>query len=173
MRARGFRVESVFRVLTEHGVPVAPRTYRNWNSAAPSARTVTDAALADALRATVGTPEWFAEPLVLEGIAASIGSTGDAYENALAEMPETKRTSSIEPRRKPTWWRSALPRAEPRASTQFGLKRQRHRLRGFQVRRWRHLNCEAGIKPGTAHSVTQLPTWGVHGLFRQSSASYR
>jgi putative transposase len=57
MRARGFRVESVCRVLTEHGVQVAPRTYRNWKTAAPSARTVTDAELTDALRATVGTPE--------------------------------------------------------------------------------------------------------------------
>lgn len=57
MRARGFRVESVCRVLTVHGVQVAPCTYRNWKTAAPSERTVTDAGLADALRATVGTPE--------------------------------------------------------------------------------------------------------------------
>jgi putative transposase len=57
MRSRGSRVESVCRVLSEHGVQVAPRTYRNWKTAAPSARTVTDAALTDALRATVGTPE--------------------------------------------------------------------------------------------------------------------
>jgi putative transposase len=56
MRARGLRVESVCRVLTEHGVQVAPRTYCNWKTAA-SARTVTDAQLTDALRATVGTPE--------------------------------------------------------------------------------------------------------------------
>ena len=41
--------------------------------------------LADALRATVGTPQGFAETLVLEGIAASIGSIGDAFDNALAE----------------------------------------------------------------------------------------
>jgi putative transposase len=57
MRARGFRVEPVCRVLCEHGVQVAPRTYRNWKTAAPSARTVTDARLTDALRATVRTPE--------------------------------------------------------------------------------------------------------------------
>jgi transposase InsO family protein len=57
MRARGFRVESICRVLTEHGVQVAPRTYRNWKTAAPAARILTDAALTDALRATVGTPE--------------------------------------------------------------------------------------------------------------------
>jgi putative transposase len=57
MRAQNFRVESVCRVLTEQGVQVAPRTYRNWKRAQPSARTVTDAGLTDALRATVGTPE--------------------------------------------------------------------------------------------------------------------
>jgi transposase InsO family protein len=57
MRARNFRVESICRVLTEQGVQVAGRTYRNWKKAAPSARTFTDAGLTDALLATVGTPE--------------------------------------------------------------------------------------------------------------------
>jgi len=57
MRARAFRVESVCHVLCEQGVQVAPRAYRNWKTAAPSARTVADAYLTDALRATVGTPE--------------------------------------------------------------------------------------------------------------------
>lgn len=57
MRARGFRVESICRVLTEHGVQVAPRTYRNWKTAPPSDRSITDATLTGALRATVGTPE--------------------------------------------------------------------------------------------------------------------
>jgi hypothetical protein len=36
-------------------------------------------------------------------------------------LPETKRTSSIEPQREPTWWTSAPALAEPRACTQFGL----------------------------------------------------
>jgi putative transposase len=57
MRAQNYRVESICRVLTEHGVPVAGRTYRSWKRAQPSARTLTDAALTDALRATIGTPE--------------------------------------------------------------------------------------------------------------------
>ena len=48
-----FRVESVCRVLIEHGVQVAPRTYRSWKSSMPSARTVSDARLTDALPATV------------------------------------------------------------------------------------------------------------------------
>jgi putative transposase len=49
MRTRGFRVESICRVLSGHGVQVAPRTYCNWKTATPSDRTVTDAALTDAL----------------------------------------------------------------------------------------------------------------------------
>jgi transposase InsO family protein len=57
MRAQNYRVESICRVLTEQGVQVAGRTYRNWKRAAPSARTITDAGLTDALRATIGTPE--------------------------------------------------------------------------------------------------------------------
>jgi hypothetical protein len=57
MRARKFRVESICRVLTEQGVAVAGRTYRNWKKAVPSARTIIDAGITDALRATVGTPE--------------------------------------------------------------------------------------------------------------------
>ena len=57
MRARKFRVESICRVLTEQGVAVTGRTYRNWKTAAPSARTITDAGLTDSLLSTVGTPE--------------------------------------------------------------------------------------------------------------------
>jgi putative transposase len=57
MRALGYRVESICRVLTEQGVQVAGRTYRNWKAAAPSARTIADAYLTDAIKTTVGTPE--------------------------------------------------------------------------------------------------------------------
>jgi transposase InsO family protein len=57
MRARKFRVESICRVLTEQGVAVTGRTYRNWKNAPPSARTITDAGLTDALLATIDTPE--------------------------------------------------------------------------------------------------------------------
>jgi putative transposase len=56
MRAQNYRVESICRVLTEHGVQVTPRTYRNWKSAPPSARTISDAYFTDALRGTVGAP---------------------------------------------------------------------------------------------------------------------
>ncbi|MFG1798550.1 IS3 family transposase, partial [Nocardia sp. NPDC049149] len=57
MRAQHYRVESICRVLSGHGVQVAPRTYRNWRTASPAARTVTDAIVTDALKATLGTPE--------------------------------------------------------------------------------------------------------------------
>jgi transposase InsO family protein len=57
MRACHYRVESICRVLTAQGVQVAPRTYRNWKTARPSGRALTDAYLTDALRATVNTPE--------------------------------------------------------------------------------------------------------------------
>lgn len=43
MRAQDFRVESICRVLTAQGIQVAPRTYRNWKTASPSARMLTDA----------------------------------------------------------------------------------------------------------------------------------
>lgn len=76
MRARGFRVESVCRVLTEHGVQVAPRTYRNWKTAAPSEHTVTDAGLTDALRATVGTPEGHVRAAQDDGLSAAPRPSG-------------------------------------------------------------------------------------------------
>lgn len=57
MRAAGYRVESICRVLTEQGVQVAGRTYRNWKTAGPSVRTVADAHITDALLSTVGDPE--------------------------------------------------------------------------------------------------------------------
>ena len=58
MRAEGHAVESICWVLREQGVQVAARTYGAWRAGpAPSARTVTDAVVVDALRATHGTPE--------------------------------------------------------------------------------------------------------------------
>jgi transposase InsO family protein len=59
MRARGHAVESTCRVLTEHGCPVAARTYRSWRTAGRTvaARTVSDAVVVDALLATRNAPE--------------------------------------------------------------------------------------------------------------------
>jgi transposase InsO family protein len=59
MRATGHAVESTCRVLTEHGCQVAARTYRAWKQAGRpiAARTVSDAAVIDALLAVEGTAE--------------------------------------------------------------------------------------------------------------------
>jgi len=58
MRAKGHAVESTCRVLRGQGCPVAARTYRVGRAGRPpSARTVSDALLTDAILATDGTPE--------------------------------------------------------------------------------------------------------------------
>lgn len=59
MRAAGHAVESICRVLTEHGCTVAARTYRAWRQASRpiATKTLTDAVLTDALIAAQGTPE--------------------------------------------------------------------------------------------------------------------
>jgi putative transposase len=51
------RVESICAALSELGCQIAPRTYRSWKTRPPAARTVSDAHLTDALRATIGAPE--------------------------------------------------------------------------------------------------------------------
>lgn len=53
MRASGFAVESICRVLREQGCQIAARTYRAWRSRRPAARTVSDARVVDAVRAAV------------------------------------------------------------------------------------------------------------------------
>jgi putative transposase len=50
MRAEGHAVEPICRVLREQGCQVAARTYREWRTAAPAARTVSDALGCDAIR---------------------------------------------------------------------------------------------------------------------------
>jgi hypothetical protein len=50
MRAEGYAVESIVRVLREQGVKIAARTYRAWARPRIAARTVTDALVVDAVR---------------------------------------------------------------------------------------------------------------------------
>lgn len=50
MRSEGHAVESICRVLTELGCPVAARTYRDWRRQVPAARTISDARVLDAIR---------------------------------------------------------------------------------------------------------------------------
>lgn len=60
MRSRGHAVESVCRVLREQGCQVAARTYRAWRTPGRvlPARTLTDARVVDAVRATA----WATDP---------------------------------------------------------------------------------------------------------------
>lgn len=55
MRAEGYAVESIVRVLREQGVKIAARTYRAWARPRIAARTVTDALVVDAVRDTAWT----------------------------------------------------------------------------------------------------------------------
>lgn len=59
MRAQDHAVESICRVLTEHGCKVAARTYRAWRQASRpiATRTLSDAVLIDTLRSAQTTPE--------------------------------------------------------------------------------------------------------------------
>ena len=50
MRAEGFAVESVCRVLCEQGCKIAARTWRGWRAGQVSARTITDAIVVDVIR---------------------------------------------------------------------------------------------------------------------------
>ena len=52
MRAEGYAVESILRVLRQQGLKIAARTYRAWRRPARiAARTVTDALVEDKIRA--------------------------------------------------------------------------------------------------------------------------
>jgi transposase-like protein len=64
--------------------PTASGTYRNWKSAAPSARTVTDAGLTDALRATIGTPQGHVPAAQDDSVFASPGPSGGGVHGAPA-----------------------------------------------------------------------------------------
>ena len=51
MRAEGYAVESICRVLREQGCQIAARTYRSWRTKPVAARTITDAQVQDKVRA--------------------------------------------------------------------------------------------------------------------------
>jgi len=53
LRATGFAVESICRVLREQGCMSAARTYRAWRTRRPAQRTVSDATVVDAVRDAV------------------------------------------------------------------------------------------------------------------------
>jgi transposase InsO family protein len=62
MRAEGHAVESICRVLREQGCQIAARTYRDWRTAAPAARTVSDARVVDAVRTVAWTTDVHGRP---------------------------------------------------------------------------------------------------------------
>ncbi len=53
LRANGFAVELICRVLREQGCKVAARTYRAWRVRTPAARTVSDAHVINSVRSAV------------------------------------------------------------------------------------------------------------------------
>ena len=57
MRAKGHTVESVCRVLRQQGCQIAARTYRSWRTSHAAARTLTDAAVMDAVRSAAWTTD--------------------------------------------------------------------------------------------------------------------
>ena len=57
MRAEGYAVWSICRVLREQGCQVAARTYRAWRRAAPAVRTITETQVIDAVRSAVWTAD--------------------------------------------------------------------------------------------------------------------
>jgi putative transposase len=57
LRAEGYAVESICRVLREQDCQVAARTYRAWKTGRVAARTVTDAQVIDVVRDLVWQPD--------------------------------------------------------------------------------------------------------------------
>jgi transposase InsO family protein len=57
MRGRGFRVESICRVLTEYGVKIAARTYRAFKKRQPSKRALSDEEFIKVMRRARETPD--------------------------------------------------------------------------------------------------------------------
>jgi putative transposase len=159
MRARGFRVESICAVLSEQGVQVAPRTYRNWKTAAPSARTVADARVTDALRATIGTPEGM---YGRRKMTAYLRRQGHRVATCTVDrlMRDEGLSGVIRGRRHRTTIAGGKDsrRAPDLLDRDFNAeapRRVRGRLLRSNLRRpsRRRLNHDAGIKPGTVQSA--------------------
>lgn len=69
MRGKGIAVESVCRVLREQGYGIAARTYRAWKTRKPSARTISDQRVLEAIRRLAWTTDTHGrELLTLEGL---------------------------------------------------------------------------------------------------------
>ena len=79
MRAHGFAVESICRVLREQGCQVAARTYRAWKAGRVAARTISDARVVDVVRELV----WRTDPRTGRLVMAPEGLHGRRKMTAL------------------------------------------------------------------------------------------
>ena len=79
MRAHGFAVESICRVLREQGCQVAARTYRAWRTGRVAARTISDARVVDVVRELV----WQTDPRIGRPVMAPEGLYGRRKMTAL------------------------------------------------------------------------------------------
>jgi hypothetical protein len=245
MRAEGFAVESICRVLREQGCQVAARTYRAWKTGRVAARTITDARVVDVVRELIWAPDprsgrllmtpeglygrrkmtalvrrqqlpdasagsagramrvlglsgvrrdthvrttipakdgiragglsqytsiRLTESLALEGIQPSIGSVGDAYDNALMERPSTASTrpsasappsSSRAPtRRWPTW--STPPPTGSIGTTSDAFTDPWHdQPRGVRNRPLRGPHPRAATRMRAAENLGRFTSWNA------------
>src|SRR5665647_212277 len=79
LRAEGYAVESICRVLREQDCQVAARTYRAWKTGRVAARTVTDAQVVDVVRELV----WQTDPRTGRLVMAPEGLYGRRKMTAL------------------------------------------------------------------------------------------
>ena len=106
MRGKGIAVESVCRVLREQGYGIAARTYRAWKTRKPSARTISDQRVLEAIRRLAWTTDTHGRALLtLEGLYGR------------RRMLEALRRTGVE----------ATPGAVDRAMRKLGLNGTRSR----------------------------------------------
>ena len=90
MRAQGFAVESICRVLREQGCQVAARTYRAWKAGRVAARTVSDARVVDVVRELV----WQTDPRTGRLVMAPEGLYGRRKMTALVRRHQLPDASA-------------------------------------------------------------------------------
>jgi transposase InsO family protein len=90
MRAEGYAVESVCRVLREQGCQIAARTYRAWRAGRVAARTITDAKVVDVVRELV----WVSDPRTGRLVMTPEGLYGRRKMTALVRRGQLPDASS-------------------------------------------------------------------------------
>src|SRR5664279_3660058 len=110
MRAQGFAVESICRVLREQGCQVAARTYRAWKAGRVAARTISDARVVDVVRELV----WQTDPRTGRPVMAPEGLYGRRKMTALVRRTHLQDASA-----------GSVDRAM-RVLGLFGVRRDKH-----------------------------------------------